>query len=182
MNESIQEETKPPITLNDISEGFQYETKVDIPGSEGSTHVVTLALLWESEVRAIHREVSRKIESGNYISYQLEIRFETLVRAITQVDDWSCFDSNDQERNAFLKKHLRSMLGKAERLLDYLYNEYQRLQTQRNKEWGECVLELKKPSGTLDAPDSTTFPSAETTMDSEESIQTDLENGEDGGS
>lgn len=172
---NIIEETSPPDVITQIVNGFQYETTVEVPGPNGSVFLFTLGVLWEDETRAMVREIGFRINPQDYEAKLMEVRFETVVRAVVSVErkdpntKWMATGDNEEETRA-RKKHLRNMLDKIPRTVEYLYEEYMKLSKKRDTDFLEALEDLKK---SLRMPDE---------LGSKESdLLTDLTSGVDGG-
>jgi len=151
MNE--QEHVSPPPEIEDMIRGFQYETTVEVPGHEGRTHRVTLGLLWEDETRLMQIEIGRRISPNDYVARELETRFETVVRAVVSIDDWKTMVSSDEAEHRARRAHLRRILSKQPRLVSYLYDEYLKIESKRDRDYDARIDEIKKSSRTQEEPD-----------------------------
>lgn len=138
--------TSPPASVEEIIQGYQFERTVEIPGKDGLPVPVTIGLLWDDEMREIYRETGRRVAQGDFLSRDVEVRFEILVRAIVKIGEWECSSPDDRERDAELKSHLRRILGKHPRMIEYLHAEYTAMRDERDRAWDEAVGEIKKSS------------------------------------
>lgn len=149
---NIQEKTAPPDVILKLIEGFQFETQVSIPGHNSNTYLFTIGVLWDDEIRALQREIGFRIQSHDFVARELETRFETVIRSIISITHpasndptWEvlCKDFDDEEVR-FRRKHLRDILDKQPRTVEYLHTEYMKLEAKRDKEFNEAIEEIKK--------------------------------------
>lgn len=149
---------EPPDIINEIVNGFQYETTVDVPGVEGRSYQVTLGVLWNDEIRDIQRDIGRRVSPNDFISRELETQFETVVRAIVSIGTsgldtpWQITVPDEEDTRA-RKGKLRQMLGKLPRTVAYLYDKYNELVHQRDTAYDAALELIKKSSRTPIPPD-----------------------------
>lgn len=150
----------PPDIIQQLVHGFQYETKVDIPGPNGEAYSVTIGVLWGDEIRELQRDVGYKVNINDFVSRELETRFETVVRATINITaphvrdgSWDVIISDDAEETRARRLQLRALFAKMPRTVDYLFQQYQLLVQQRDAEFDKALAHLKKSSRTPNVPD-----------------------------
>ena len=150
----------PPDVIQQLIHGFQYDTNVDIPGPNGKRYTVTIGLLWDDEIRELQRDIGFRISSHDFVSRELETKFETVIRATTKivaVDDggssWEVIVPNDIEATRARRMELRALFGKMSRTVDLLYGSYNQLERQRDREYDEALAALKKSTRTPSMPE-----------------------------
>lgn len=137
-------------SIEDIVLGFQVQSTIDVPGRNES-HRVTMGVLWNSEVLDIAVATGRRVAADDFHSRRLLVQIETLVQAITQIDEWVCFEPEDQVKNAELKQHLRQMLGRsAPSVVNFLWECYDQLRIKQEGLFQSRTDELKKSLRSLD--------------------------------
>ena len=147
---NIEDSAAPPDVISKIVTGFQYETVVDVPGPEGEIFKFKLGVLWDDEERALQREIGFRIASNDFITRELEIRFETVLRATVSIghptsDEWFILSSEfDDEETRFRRGHYRKLLSKMPRTVEYLYREYMKLVAKRDKDFDGAIEDIKK--------------------------------------
>jgi len=148
MNTAQQEDSsRLPAFLEELELAFQYETTVEIPGYKGRVHRVVLGLLWDDEIREIQREIGHRVAPADMTSRVLETRFETLIGAIISIDQWK-IASGDEQEDRKRQLQLRRVLGKSPMMVEFLYEEYRKLETMRDRDFKEALDSLKKSSRT----------------------------------
>ena len=176
---TTKEQNAPPDIIQRIIEGFQFDAQVKVPGPHGDTYLFTIGVLWDDEVRALQREVGFRIQPSDFVARELETRFETVLRSIISISypassepPWEVLSKDLTDEDVrFRRAHLRSILDKQPRTVEYLYSEYSKLVIKRDKEFDEAIEDIKKPLRTPSLPDRL-----------EGNPQTGLESGEAGGS
>ena len=131
-------------SVEDIILGFQFQATFDLPGNK-QNHRVTMGVLWNSELIDVSVVTGRKVISGDYPSRTLLVQQETLVQAVTQIDDWVCYDPDNSDNNIKLKGELRALLGKsAPPVVEFLWECYQQLRHRQDGNFAERTAEIKK--------------------------------------
>lgn len=142
----------PNPSVEDIVLGFQFQATFDLPG-KGTSHRITMGVLWHSELIDVSIATGRQIAQNDFASRTLLIQRETLVQAITQIDEWACYDQENQAHNQELKAHLRKLLGRASPVtIEYLWQCYDQLRQQQDRMFAERVDEIKKSTRPPEAP------------------------------
>jgi hypothetical protein len=148
----------PTPSIEDIVLGFQVQATCDLPG-KNLNHRVTMGVLWASEVADVSVATGRQVAANDLTTRILLIHRETLVQAITQVDEWVCHDPDNPTRNLELKAELRKILSKCSMSsFEYLWQFYDSLCQHQSMLFKERVEELKKSSRPPDAPESIGIP------------------------
>lgn len=155
------EQNAPPDVVQKLIEGFQFDTQVKVPGPNGDTYLFTIGVLWDDEVRALQREIGFRIQPNDFVARELETRFETVLRSIISIiypasnePVWDVISKDlDAEEMRFRREYLRDILDKLPRTVEYLYQEYQKLVTKRDKDFDEAIEDIKKSSRTQSLPD-----------------------------
>jgi len=154
----IADEAAPPDIIRRIIEGFQYETSVIVPGANGEDYKVQLGTLWDDEIRQLQREIGARINPSDFITRDLESRFEVVVRAtisITSPDGYAVWQvlSSNEEATRYRRQKLRELYGRLPRTVVYLYEKYRELERRRDTEFDAGIERIKKSSQMPDVPD-----------------------------
>lgn len=176
---TTKEQNAPPDVIQKLIEGFQFDTQVQVPGPNGDIYLFTIGVLWDDEVRALQRDVGFRIQPNDFVARELETRFETVLRSIISIIHpasnepmWEVISKDlDAEEMRFRRAHLRDILDKLPRTVEYLHQEYLKLVVKRDKDFDEAIEDIKKSSRTPSLPDNL-----------KSNPQNDSESGEAGGS
>lgn len=158
---TTKEQNAPPDVIQKLIEGFQFDTQVQVPGPNGDIYLFTIGVLWDDEVRALQREVGFRIQPNDFVARELETRFETVLRSIISIIHpasnkpmWEVISKDlDAEEMRFRRAHLRGILDKLPRTVEYLHQEYLKLVVKRDKDFDEAIEDIKKSSRTPSLPD-----------------------------